>query len=515
MAYDDIVIGGGSAGVVLAARLSEDTARKVLLVEAGPDHAEADDSDRLTNPMTFAQSLEAWGLKATLVAERRFDYAQGKLMGGGSGVNGGLAIRGAPEDYDIWARDGAQGWGWDALLPYFRRLESDADYGAPLHGADGPLPVVRWRRAELLPLQHAFLAAAEAQGFGWTDDHNHPQSTGIGPFPMNRRGGTRISTALCYLPAGRRPANLDIRTDSLALRVMLDGGRATGVELARGGTVERVAGARVTLCAGALASPMLLQRSGVGPAALLRGLGLDCVVDNPFVGANLMDHPGSQILVAPKDARYCDPTLPAYQLGIRWSSAHGVPNDMLIGLMNYWATGYDPALRAAAGMDHVFALTCGLHQPFSRGHVRLRSADPAVPPEIDFNMLSDPRDEARMLEGLRMLRSLIRSEAMQAVAGRMLLADGTDFSDDASLGAYLRRTITAWYHASGTCRMGTDPAKGAVVDPDLRVHGIEGLHVADASVMPVIPRAPTNLTVIAVAERAADILRNIGTGRAA
>jgi choline dehydrogenase len=252
---------------------------------------------------------------------------------------------------------------------------------------------------------------------------------------------------------------------------------------------------------------MLLQRSGIGPAKLLRDLDLPCVVDNRFVGENLMDHPGSQILVAPREASVCDPALPAYQLGIRWSSEGGSANDMLIGLMNYWDTAYDPALRAAAGMDHVFAVTCGLHEPFSRGSIRLRSADPAVAPEIDFDMLSDRRDEMRLLEGLRMLRALLRTEPMRAFADRMLLIDDAAFADDEALGRYLRSSITAWYHASGTCRMGLDAAAGAVVDQSLRVHGVDRLFVADASIIPVIPKAPTNLTVIAIAERAADILR--------
>ncbi|MBX6389367.1 MAG: GMC family oxidoreductase [Frankia sp.] len=522
--YDDVVVGAGSAGAVIAARLAREPGRRVLLVEAGPDHPVEDDTDRLTNPMTFARALSGWGLSATLIPGRDTGYPAGKVVGGGSAVNGALALRGQPEDYDAWvdgwpADAAGSGWDWAGLRPYFVRLEDDADADttsetAP-HGRGGPLPIVRAGKDELLPLQQAFLAAATELGIPWVDDHNDPSTTGIGPFPMNRRGLVRLSTALTYLPAVRASDGLTILAGTRADRVLIEDGRAVGVELtlhgATGPASLAVRATRVTLCAGALQTPALLVRSGIGPADTLREIGVPCVVDNPFVGANLQDHPGTLIHIAPADPALCDPTRPAYQLGIRWSSGLGTPNDLLIGLMNYWDVRADPRLAEAAGegVRHVFALTCGLHEPRSRGRVTVTSADPAVPPRVDLNLLDDPADEPRLLAGLRLLHRIARSDGMRPAVRDLLLVDDETFADgnDDALRAYLRETLGSWFHACGTARLGPDPRQGAVVGTDLAVHGVSNLYVADASVLPCIPRAAINLTVIAVAEKAADILR--------
>ena len=514
--FDDIVVGGGSAGAVLASRLTEFTGRRVLLLEAGPDHELADEADRLTNPMTFAQALSGWGLTATLAAGRQLGYAQGKVVGGSSAVNGALALRGMPADYDSWAAEGCTGWDWNGLLPAFRRLETDLDIENDLHGADGPLTIRRWAEPDLIPIQRAFLDAALGCGFGWVDDHNDPTSTGIGPFPMNRDGDIRLSTALTFLPEARRRPTLTVRANARADRVLLHpagkaGVRAVGVEVTEAGRTRTIYAERVVLTAGALASPALLARSGIGSADDLATLGVTCVVDNTHVGANLMDHPGTLIFLAPTDPALCDPTGPAYQVGIRWTSGLGGENDMLTGMMNYWDTRYDPDLQRAAGVDHVFALTVGCHEPRSRGRLRLADADPATPPLIDFAMLSAREDEDRLVEGLRLLRRLARSPGMEPVVRDILLLDEAAYDadasgDDSALRAYARATLGPWYHASGTCRMGPSPQQGAVVDPTLAVHGVAGLYVADASVMPVIPRAATNLTVLAIAEKAADLL---------
>ncbi len=513
--YDDIVVGGGSAGAAIASRLTEFTDRRVLLLEAGPDHLEPDEADRLTNPMTFAQALTAWGLNATLGVGRELGYAQGKVVGGGSAVNGALALRGMPADYDRWAAEGATGWNWEALLPAFRRLETDRDFKNELHGSEGPVTIRRWAQSELIAIQQAFLGAALESGFGVTEDHNDPSSTGVGPFPMNRDGDIRLSTALTYLTQARSRANLTVAGDARVDRIVLDeaqsGLRVAGVEITRGTRSSTVAAERVIVTAGALASPALLARSGIGPADELAALGIRCVVDNPHVGANLMDHPGTLIFLAPTDPDLCDPFGPAYQIGIRWTSGLGTENDMLTGMMNYWNTSFDPDLKAAAGTDYIFALTAGCHEPRSRGRLRLVDADPATPPAIDFDMLSVRLDEDRLVTGLRLLHRLAHSEAMKPVSRGILLLNEAAFEadergDDSALRAYVHATLGPWYHASGTCRMGSSPEQGAVVDPSLQVHGVKGLHVADASVIPVIPRAATNLTVLAVAERAADIL---------
>jgi choline dehydrogenase len=513
--YDDIVVGGGSAGAALASRLTEFTDRRVLLLEAGPDHLAADDADRLTNPMTFAQALTAWGLNATLGVGRELGYAQGKVVGGGSAINGALALRGMPADYDRWAAEGAAGWDWNALLPAFRRLETDLDIKNEWHGADGPVAIRRWGTSELIPIQRALLGAAREAGFGWTEDHNDPASTGIGPFPMNRDGDIRLSTALTYLAPARARPTLTVAGNARADRLVFERGaggvRVTGVEVSRDGHQSTIAASRVIVTAGALASPALLARSGIGPADELGRLGIRCLIDNPNVGANLMDHPGTLIFLAPTDPALCDPAGPAYQIGIRWSSGLGTENDMLTGMMNYWDTRFDPDLQAAAGTDYIFALTAGCHEPRSRGRLRIVDADPVIPPAIDFDMLSERVDEDRLVEGLRLLRRLAGSPAMSPVARDILLLDEAAFEsdergDDSALRAYVHTTLGPWYHASGTCRMGTSPEQGAVVDPTLKVHGVDRLYVADASVIPVIPRAATNLTVLAVAERAADIL---------
>jgi choline dehydrogenase len=513
--YDDIVVGGGSAGAVVASRLTELTDRRVLLLEAGPDHLAPDDADRLTNPMTFAQALTAWGLNATLGVGRELGYAQGKVVGGGSAINGALALRGMPADYDRWAAEGCPGWDWNGLLPAFRRLETDLDIKNELHGTDGPVTIRRWAESELIPIQQAFLGAARSAGFGWTDDHNDPASTGIGPFPMNRDGDLRLSTALTYVTQARSRTNLTIAGDGRVDRLVLEDSqgvtRVSGVEITRGGRTSTIAAKRVVVTAGALASPAILARSGIGPAEELRRIGIRCVVDNPNVGANLMDHPGTLVFVAPTDPSFCEPSGPAYQIGIRWTSGLGTENDMLTGMMNYWDTRFDPELHQAAGTDYIFALTAGCHEPRSRGRLHLVDADPATPPAIDFNMLSSRVDEDRLVEGLRLLRRLARSQAMKPVARDILLVDEAAFEadeggDDSALREYVHATLGPWYHASGTCRMGPSPEQGAVVDPTLQVHGTLGLYVADASVMPVIPRAATNLTVLAVAEKAAEML---------
>lgn len=505
--YDDIIVGGGSAGVTLATRLSEDPARQVLLIEAGTDDGVVTDADRLGDQMRFSASLTGWGVQATYAPGISLNYPVGRKMGGGSSVNGGFAVRGLPDDYERWAAAAGDEWSWPNMLRVLRRLEADADFDGEVHGTDGPVPVVRWRRDELLAVQESLLNAVVEQGIPWVDDLNAPDASGIGAMPMNRRDGVRMSTALTYLPLARSRKNLTIWSGVQVTRVLLDGARATGVECLRGAEYQPVGGTRIIVSGGALQTPALLLRSGIGPARHLAEVGVDCAVDLAGVGENLMDHQGTAVFLiprddlAPADDRVC-------QLGARYSSSDGsAADDMWLSAWSAWDLGELPELRAALGAPAVSAVIVGVHDPASRGTIRLRTSDPAQPPAVDFKMLSDPSDLARLVEGLGRAIDLASSHAFSADYKGIGILDPASRSDRQALEGYIKTMVGGWYHASGTCRMGTDPDSGAVVDANLQVHGVESLHVADASVMPTVVRAPTNLSSIAIGERAAELLR--------
>jgi choline dehydrogenase len=500
---DVVVVGAGSSGIALACRLSEDPGRSVLLLEAGLGAPLFSDADLLSN-VSFATTHRDWALRAHVSDGRELDYPQGKFVGGGSSVNGALAFRGAPEDFEGWLARGNPSWGWPPMLAAYRRLEHDLDFGPPsvVHGDDGPVPIVRWHEQELVDIQRAFRQACLGHGYPWTNDHNDPTSTGIGSFPMNRSEGRRMSTALTYLrAAGDRP-NLHLWPSAQVHRVVLSGSRATGVILDRGGDLEFVTAGEVVLCAGSIQTPALLWRSGVGPPEELAALGIETTVANPAVGANLTDHPGVFYFVS-EGARNAPFSEPQYQLGARYTSTDGTDvNDMFLSMMNFWDLSSSPDFQAMLGVDSVVVFTCGVHQPESRGRVWLTSADPSVAPRLDLNLLSDPRDVGRLVEGVRRCAAVAQHDAMADYVGDALLFGG-DLADDEAVAAYVRAVVAPWYHPVGTCRMGPDDDSDAVVGDDLRVHGIDNLRVADASIMPRITRAPTNLTAIAIGERAA------------
>lgn len=505
--YDDIIVGGGSAGLALATRLTEDADRQVLLIEAGPAPSGIADADRLGDQMSFAATLTDWAIDASYVAGgAALNYPQGRTLGGGSAVNGAFAVRGVRHDYERWAGVAGEEWSWSNMLRVLCRLESDQDFGGEVHGGDGPVPVVRWRLDELLPPQQAFLTAVMDHEIPWVDDLNAPGASGIGSMPMNRRDGVRMSTALTYLPLAMHRQNLTIWPDTEVTRVLLERGCAIGVEYPRDGVLQQVRGSRVILSAGALQSPTLLLRSGIGPARHLEEVGGHCLIDLPGVGENLMDHQGTAVFLVPRselsspDARVC-------QLGARYTSSLGTADDdMWLSMWSPWDLTEFPDMRNALGVRSISALVVGVHDPLSRGTVRLRSTDPGVRPQVDFRMLTDPGDLPRLVEGLQLVMSLARHPAFSAsYAGIGLLEPSTGDDPDA-LESYITSTVGGWYHAAGTCRMGADPDDGAVVDDRLQVHGVDALHVVDASVMPQVVRAPTNLSSIAIGERAAELL---------
>jgi len=510
---DVVVVGAGSSGATVASRLSEDPGRSVLLLEAGLGAPLQSDADLLSN-VSFATTDRDWGLRAQVSGERELDYPQGKFVGGGSSVNGALAFRGAPEDFEGWFARGNPSWGWPPMLDAYRRLEHDLDYGTTsrVHGDHGPVPIVRWHEDELVGMQMAFRQACLALGYPWTDDHNDPASTGVGSFPMNRSEGRRMSTALTYLVGARDRPNLTVWTDALVHRVVLSGARATGVVVERdGGAPEEIAAGQVVLCAGSIQTPALLWRSGVGPPKSLSALGIDTAVANEAVGANLTDHPGVFYFMAP-GAHTVPFSQPQYQLGARYTSSTSNDssdatggNDMFLSVMNYWDLRGSADFQALLGVDSTVVFTCGVHQPHSRGRVWLTSADPGVAPRVDLNLLDDPRDVDRLVEGVRRCAAVAGHDALSDFVGDTLLFEG-DLADDQAVAVYVRAVVAPWYHPVGTCRMGPADDGDAVVGDDLGVHGTDNLRVADASIMPRITRAPTNLTAIAIGERAASFM---------
>ena len=504
MEHDYIVVGAGSSGAVLAARLTEQGARTVLALEAGP--AESDEQADDLYDLTFALGTHDWGLAARASGERRVPYPQGKVAGGGSAVNGALALRGMPSDFDGWAALGNTEWSWAEMLPCFCRLEDDTEGSSEFHGRGGPLPIIRWGLDELAPVQSAFLEACRSLGIPFCPDLNDPRATGIGPWPMNRRGMTRISTNLGYLRPALSRGNLRLEAHAHVIRVLFDGDRCIGVEFEQAGEVRQAFGGEVILCAGALQTPGILFRSGIGPAEDLHRIGVTCRLDRPGVGRNLSEHAGSFIFLVPADGT-CRVDVPQYQLGMRWTSpGSNEQNDVILGLMSYFDLSSLPELAALAGTSMVFGMSAGVQLPESRGRLSWSSADPRGSPDIELNVCAEPADRKTLAAGLRKCWEIANTPPLSGYVAALALPDPVCFADPDALDAYIAGSATPWFHPSGTCRMGADDDPMAVVDQRCYVRGVRGLRIVDASIMPTIPRANINLTCVAVAERAAELI---------
>ena len=513
MKYDYVVLGAGSAGSIVATRLSENPQKSVLLIEAGPDYP---DFEHLPDEVKFGYATAKdimisdhnWQFmgKATDQAEPML-VPRGKVTGGSSAINGQVFLRGVPEDYDSWAAMGNDKWGFQNLLQYFRMIEADTEFGGgDFHNSDGPIMVRRFKPEEMLPDRQAFYDACRAAGFADSPDHNAPDASGVGPCPVNNPNGIRWSTALGYLDMGRHRLNLTIRPNCTVHRLIFEGKRAIGVEVESGGETFVAEGNEFILSAGAIGSPHVLMLSGVGPADQLRSVGIPVVHELPGVGQNMRDHPIISITWRTKKDHPLDGFAPRVQMALRCTAeGSNLRNDLQV-LMQSFAVE-----RVNRGGDRMGALGIRmlgiLDLAVGSGELRLTSADPSVQPFLDYRYLQEEFDRQRLREVVRLCVKLGEHPGFEDIIEERIEPTDAELASDQALDEFLLREVTTGQHISCTCKMGPASDPMAVVDQYGKVYGLEGLRIADASIMPNCVRANTNVTTMVIGERIADFMR--------
>jgi len=513
MKYDHIILGAGSAGSILAARLTEDPDRSVLVIEAGPDYATIDSLPSevkygyatATDIMTSDHNWQFIG-KGTPTATEVL-IPRGKVTGGSSAINGQVFLRGVPEDYNLWAQSGNDAWGFEDCFEYFKKLETDLDFGeTDVHGGSGPIRMRRFKREEMNPDQQAFYQAALDAGIPDSPDHNLPNATGVGPTPLNNPDGIRWSTAIGYLMPARHRLNLTIKANCMIHRILFEGTRAVGVDVESGGERFKVYGEEIILCAGAINSPQLLMLSGVGPKEQLEEFGIPVVRDMPGVGQNLRDHPMLSVTWKTKPDYKQDPFAPRGQMVMRWTSEDGeIWNDLMMFMISFATErvnrGGNRMTPIGIRMLPVLDLAVGA------GELRLVSNDPHVPPFLDYRYLEDERDLKRMREMVRLAIKLSEHPAFEPIIESRIEPTEEEAASDEALDVYILREISTGQHSSGTCKMGPASDPMAVVDQYGKVHGLQSLRVVDASIMPDCIRANTNVTTMMIGERISDFIK--------
>jgi choline dehydrogenase-like flavoprotein len=539
--FDVVIVGSGSSGGALAARLSEDPQRSVLLLEAGPVVGSVEElpeeirrADRLA--AAFPGHPNNWNLVGNLTPQLRFPIPRGKIMGGSSSINGALFTRGAREDFDSWEALGNPAWSWERVLPFFKKLEDDRDFQDDHHGVGGPITVVRESPERMSPITEGFMEACDQLGFPEERDKNAPGPPGIGLVPCNIRDGIRISTAIAYLIPNLSRPNLHIRGNAYVRRVIFDGTRATGVEVEVDGRHEVIRGGEIVLSAGAIKSPHLLLLSGIGPAEELRALGIPVVQDLPAVGKDFTDHPDVLVHYRAVEGLPSDPDMFMAQAMLNYTAdgsetvggmeifpvVKNLRAQLLGSSRSSWLRGIRDiarrplrTLRSFRGVSvgkalddamqqSQYRILVNVQQEESRGELRIVSSDPSVPPQLDYNYFSHPLDRKWAREGVRMVLEMLESTSMRQLVVKRTSPEQEDLSSDAAMDRWISKSMGTAFHTSGTCKMGRQSDPATVVDETCRVHGLDRLRVIDTSIMPKVVRRGPNATAVMIGERSVE-----------